>query len=198
MRQLTKGRTMKSYRLIAILAAVLFAAPAAAQVSPADTATLDAHNRERQNYPGVNPLRWSPELAGFAQEWANEAARQNRLQHRSDLTNNPLAPGKYVGENIFWGLGRAYQGADAVRDWISEKAFYNHAQDTGLACYNIPPSPPAPGCSPPADQSCGHFCQVIWSKTEFVGCGTKTAADGGVYIVCNYYPAGNFANQKPY
>src|SRR5690348_11932670 len=66
---------MQSYRLIAILAVVLFGAPAAAQLSPADI-FLDAHNAERQNYP-VSPLQWSPELAGYAQQWANELARRN-------------------------------------------------------------------------------------------------------------------------
>ena len=62
---------------------------------------LDAHNRERQNYPGVGPLQWSPELAQWAQEWAEGRAREGNINHRQDRTKNPFKPGEYVGENIF-------------------------------------------------------------------------------------------------
>jgi pathogenesis-related protein 1 len=190
---------MKIY-LTAILVTVLFAVPAAAQLSPTDQDTLNAHNAARRDV-GVSPLQWDTRLAEFAQQWANNLANRDIPLHRDDRTSNPVAPGQYVGETIFWGdpvPGGTYNGTDAVGAWVAEKSYYNYSLDMGLACYNIPPSPPAPGCSPPSGASCGHYCQVVWSNTQLVGCGKGTARDGTVYIVCNYYPSGNWANQKPY
>jgi pathogenesis-related protein 1 len=192
---------MKIYYLTAILVTVLFAAPAAAQLSQQDQLeTLNLHNQERLDVR-VPLLAWSTRMAGFAQGWANELARRDTGPvHRQDGTANPVAPGQPVGENIFWGInpGGTYSGADAARFWAREKAFYNNALDRGLACFNIPPTPPAPGCSPPSDSSCGHYCQIVWSNTSIVGCGRATARGGAVYVVCDYGPAGNFENQKPY
>jgi virginiamycin B lyase len=42
----------------------------------------DAHNTERQKYPGVGPLQWSRELEGFAQEWAQAVASGEKSGHR--------------------------------------------------------------------------------------------------------------------
>jgi pathogenesis-related protein 1 len=184
---------MKIQFLVPLAAtALLAAAPAVAQISPTDT--LAAHNAERQNYPGVGPLQWSTDLAQYAQAWAEYIAARDLAEHRQYTTDNPVAPGQYAGENIFWGDGRAYTGPDAVQNWISEKAWYNYSQDMGLGSAN----PPGPGCNAPANKACGHFTQVIWKDTQTVGCGRAVAVDGTVYIVCNYYPAGNYRGQKPY
>jgi tectonin-like protein/cysteine-rich secretory family protein len=165
---------------------------------------LDAHNRERQNYPGVGTLQWAPELAQWAQEWAEGRAREGNINHRQDTTKNPFRPGEYIGENIFSSGNTAATGADAVQWWIGEKEWYHHDQDDGMAgCCNQPP-----GCvivrDSPACRArngycyCGHFTQVIWKNAQYVGCGKATAANGWVYFVCNYYPAGNYRGQKPY
>ena len=183
---------MKIYRFIPILAVVLSAAPAAAQVDTIQT--LNAHNTERRNYPGVAPLQWSPELEQYAQAWANEIAARDSLDHRESTFDNPVAPGEYVGENLYWAFGTEGTGPEAVENWIAEKAWYNYEQDQGLGSY----TPPGPGCNAPPDQSCGHFTQVIWKDTQLVGCGRAVAGDGGVYVVCNYYPGGNIRDEKPY
>jgi uncharacterized protein YkwD len=60
---------MKTYRHIAAVAAMLSAAPALADMTPAEQqATLAAHNTERAMYPGVGALMWAPLLAQFAQQ----------------------------------------------------------------------------------------------------------------------------------
>jgi pathogenesis-related protein 1 len=185
---------MAIYRFIPMLLAGLLAAPALAQVSPA--AALAAHNAERQNYPGVGPLQWSPELAEYAQAWADTLATRDVGQHRPFTTDNPLAPGQPAGENLFWGYGLPYTVADAVQSWVAEKQWYHHDLDNGYGGWNQPP-----GCTPPANEPfCGHFTQVIWRDTQYVGCGQAQASAGArtTYIVCNYYPAGNFAGQRPY
>jgi hypothetical protein len=88
-------------------------------------------------------------------------------------------------------------GPAAVQAWIAEKQYYHRELDNGYGSQNQPP-----GCTPPPQSPyCGHFTQVVWSRTRLVGCGKATATPekgGRTYIVCNYYPAGNYANQFPY
>jgi pathogenesis-related protein 1 len=164
---------------------------------------LEAHNRERQNYPGVGPLQWSPELARWAQEWAEGRAKEGNINHRSpqNQTTNPFKTGEYLGENIY---SSSATGADAVQWWIDEKQWYHYNDDRDGTGSNSQP----PGCiivrdSPACRERqgycyCGHFTQVIWKNTQYVGCGKATAANGWVYFVCNYYPSGNITGQKPY
>ena len=183
---------MNIYRLIPLMAAVLFAAPASAQVS--STEALGAFNAERSMYPGVGPLQWSPELATYAQSWANHLAEIDRAEHRQIRSDNPLAPGVTAGETIAFTDFPPLTISNAVQLWINEKVFYHYDQDDGMAGYSSTP----PGCTAPAGASCGHFLQVIWKNTQSVGCGSATAADGSIYIVCNYIPSGLFSGQKPY
>ena len=128
--------TAESVLAIPMLIAGLFATPAFAQAPVHDQGvsaqdTLAAHNAERQNYPGVGPLQWSPELEGYAQRWANRIATIDRGEHRELTTDNPLAPGQYVGENLFWTDGPDNTGPDAVTNWIAEKQWYHYDQDNG-------------------------------------------------------------------
>lgn len=44
---------------------------------------------------------------------------------------------------------------------------------------------------------CGHYTQVVWKNSRYVGCGKAMAANGTLYYVCNYYPAGNTGG-RPY
>ena len=154
---------------------------------------LAAHNSERKNYPGVSALQWAPELAQWAQDWAQTlATTDSGGRHRPNQQINPFRPGEYVGENIFWSYGPA-SGDGAVRNWIDEKQWYHYDQDNGMASSNQPQ-----GCTAPSGKFCGHFTQVIWKNTQYVGCGTAKSVSGTEYYVCNYYPSGNWQGQKPY
>jgi hypothetical protein len=42
--------------------------------------------------------------------------------------------------------------------------------------------------------STGHYTQVMWASTRFVGCGYTVS--GGT--LCNYFPAGNYVGQVPF
>ena len=196
---------MKMLFCVGMRAAVLFAIPALADIAPTEQAAmLTAHNNERTNTgPGEAPLAWSTGLATYAQAWAQALATQDQaLAHRdqspnrADFTiNNPLYPGQSLGENIFGSTSPddGTLGAAAVTSWISEKQFYNYAADDGNGAAGSPP-----GCTAPDGSSCGHYTQVVWSATTMVGCGKATSASGWTFVVCNYYPAGNFIGQKPY
>jgi pathogenesis-related protein 1 len=152
---------------------------------------VDAHNEERRHYFGGGVLQWSPELEGYAQEWAQTLASRDSPSHRQDQRNNPFRPGEGLGENIYYeGPSRGSTGVNAVRWFISEKQWYHYDQDDGRMGQ-------PPGCTAPLNNSCGHFTQVIWKNTQYVGCGKAISASDTVYYVCNYYPPGN-SGGKPY
>lgn len=41
----------------------------------------------------------------------------------------------------------------------------------------------------------GHFTQVIWKNSKFLGQGAAKSINNTVYVVCNYDPPGNIIGQ---
>jgi pathogenesis-related protein 1 len=171
------------------------AAPSRGLSAAEELETLAAHNSERQNYSsyGVGPLQWSHELAWYAREWAQKLADEASMVHRpNNGRDNPFKSNEPVGENIY---GAASSGAQAVQSWASEKQWYHYDLDDGMASATNA----GPGCTASPPQTwCGHFTQVVWKNTQYVGCGRASAPNGSGRFICNYYPAGNYRNQKPY
>ena len=143
---------------------------------------LDAHNAYRADV-GAPALKWSTDLAAYAQAWANELAanRSCNVQHRPSDENDPWKQ-KY-GENIYWGGGTNWTptALDAVADWGDEKNNFD-----------------ANTCGCKGGAACGHYTQMVWKNTTMVGCGVTKCPDGNVIVVCNYDPAGNVMGEKPY
>ncbi|GLJ27027.1 hypothetical protein SUGI_0529840 [Cryptomeria japonica] len=131
---------------------------------------LDPHNMARSQV-GVSPLVWDDTVASYAQNYANQRKGDCALKHSG---------GEY-GENLFWGSGKEYTPADAVRLWVDEKQYYNYNSNS---------------CA--QGQQCGHYTQVIWKNTKRVGCARVKCNDGDIFITCNYDPPGNFNGQRPY
>jgi pathogenesis-related protein 1 len=147
--------------------------------TPAEAlAALDHHNKVR-NDVGVPPLTWSPELAAFAQAWADHLAHDKGcdMQHRP---RSGQWQQKY-GENIFWGMGARYTLLSASTSWYSEIKDYKHGP---ISDVNWPVA--------------GHYTQMVWSTTTEVGFGVATCRDGATIIVANYSPSGNYWGQKAY
>ena len=139
-------------------------------MSSADArAVLDAHNQARAQV-GVKPLVWNTELAAIASIYATKLARTGQFKHSGQRS---------YGENLFMGTAGAYGPVDGVRAWIGESRDYDYNVNHGHG------------------KPVGHYTQVVWSGTTAVGCG-QAVGHGSMWMVCNYYPAGNIVGQRPY
>jgi len=129
---------------------------------------LDAHNSVRARV-GVPSLSWSPQLAAYAQVWANSLLARNEFGHRQRV--------KY-GENLFAITGVTASPAHVVAEWAAEYDEYDYRTNR---------------CS----GACGHYTQIVWGETKQLGC--AVARGGGREVsVCNYDPAGNWVGRRPY
>jgi pathogenesis-related protein 1 len=128
---------------------------------------LISHNAIRSDLK-LPPLRWSNELAAFAQKWANTLLREKRLRH------NPESP---YGENIF-ASGAGSTASMAVMEWAAESRDYEYRAN---ACKG----------------DCGHYTQIVWRETSRVGCGVARDSQREVWV-CSYDPPGNYRGEWPY
>nr|UKH47132.1 pathogenesis-related protein 1 [Gerbera jamesonii] len=140
-----------------------------AQNSPQDF--LDAHNAARAQV-GVGAMMWDDRVASFAQNYANQRQGDCQLIHSQ---NGPY------GENLATGSGFEFTGLDAVNLWVSELADYDYNSNT---------------CAP--QKICGHYTQVVWSKSVRLGCARVQCNNGAWFVTCNYDPPGNVVGEKPY
>lgn len=130
---------------------------------------VSQHNVYRKQLK-IEPLKYSEECAVYAQKWANYLALNNKgLSHSKT---------KKYGENCYWSSSKAFE-IKVVDRWGDEKSTFNKVKRTYSA-------------------GSGHYSQMVWRDTKFLGTGMAIAADGSEYWVCTYYPAGNFIGRKAY
>ncbi len=137
---------------------------------------VDYHNEKRKE-AGTRPLRWSPELARYAQERAETIAKTGQMTHL------PARQNRY-GENLAQG-GRG--GGDsgftvrhACESWYAEKA----KMPTDARVLN----------SALFQRGVGHYTQMIWHESTHVGAGKAHFHKDGMamtVVVCCYDPRGN-------
>ncbi|XP_055536908.1 Golgi-associated plant pathogenesis-related protein 1-like [Wyeomyia smithii] len=133
-------------------------------------AVLEAHNRLRARH-SASPLTLNASMSQYAQEWANNLASRNTMQHRS---NN-----RY-GENLYASFGKAeITGEEAVQSWYDEIKYYRFGQS-----------------NPGNFSQVGHFTQLVWKGSRQLGVG-KARNGNNIYVVCNYDPPGNYSGQYP-
>jgi len=137
---------------------------------------LDFHNMVRADV-GSPKLKWSEDLARYAQLWADQLAAQCKLEHRP---SSGRWKQKY-GENIFWGDGEEYKALQASESWYSEIKDYKYGKINNTNWYKT-----------------GHYTQMVWKNTTHVGMGMAVCKDGAILIVANYNPSGNYMGEKPY
>ncbi|XP_054465677.1 LOW QUALITY PROTEIN: peptidase inhibitor 16-like [Anoplopoma fimbria] len=121
------------------------------------------------------PLRWDPSLKVIAEGYAAKCI----WNHNPDLED--------TGENLFAGTGPP-DLRDALEKWFLEHLDYNFHNNS---------------CD--EDKMCGHYTQMVWADTHRVGCAIHLCNNmEGLdwervsFLVCNYYPAGNYEDQRPF
>jgi uncharacterized protein YkwD len=129
---------------------------------------VGAHNQLRSQV-GVPALRWSRDLAGYAQAWANRLAREDRLYHHA----HPV-----YGENLFLIDGGRTRAANVVASWADERRIYDYRTNS-------------------CGGRCGHYTQIIWKATAQVGCARAESGNTQVWV-CEYNPPGNIVGERPY
>ena len=124
---------------------------------------------------GSPPLEWDCSLAEGAQAWAEKLAKTGSFRHSS---------GNY-GENLYmymsFGMAPNASLKDAVLTWYSEKKNFVYGKDGWCKEGTV----------------CGHYTQLVWKSTKKIGCG-KAISGNNVYIVCRFYPPGNWLGKQPY
>ncbi|GJM96506.1 hypothetical protein PR202_ga13346 [Eleusine coracana subsp. coracana] len=150
------------------------ASPATNSSSNTTTASeyLAPHNQARAAV-GVPPLRWSADLAAAAAAKVM-VQRQQAGCAFADMGGSPY------GANQGWASYRA-RPAEVVASWVAQGKFYSHGNNT---------------CA--AGRQCGTYTQVVWRRTQEVGCAQATCAAGATLTLCLYNPHGNVQGQSPY
>lgn len=133
---------------------------------------LERHNQYR-GLLELPPLEWSDELAAYAQDWADHLAETGCGLMHSD--------GSY-GENIYWTSGKASE-EDVVDYWAKEMEYFNDEN---------------PIFEKDKLNKYGHYTQIIWRDTKFMGAGKAICSNGNQIWVCVYDPAGNIIDEPVY
>lgn len=174
---------MRTGWITAALAAPLFViagsgVSAERPVNPFAQALLAEHNRARGEV-GVPPLAWSSKLAGEAQVWADRLASEGRMRH------SPKDESGGAGENLWMGSAGYYSPQVMVGAFVDEKRIYQHVPfGTDVSTTG-------------RWQDVGHYTQVVWRGTQEVGCAVAHNASDD-FLVCRYFPAGNWWGQVAY
>jgi pathogenesis-related protein 1 len=113
-------------------------------------------------------MKWSSELARAAAWYANFSVNECVFEHSRPYLKMPVGYGENLASAF---INVAYDDATPIRSisdvmnaWVeSEQNLYN---------------PDTKQCHP--DDMCGHFTQVMWKASEWVGCATarSTACRG--------------------
>jgi uncharacterized protein YkwD len=125
---------------------------------------IDEHNKYRKLHR-VDPLLHDPDLSKYSQIHADKIASQDVLNYSDCRLDD-----KQIGENI--AVGASMTAKTATDIWYDEVREYNFDS----AGFNM---------------NTGHFTQVVWKDTRYMGIGIAVSQSGTCYIVSNYYPPGN-------
>ena len=128
---------------------------------------LEYHNKYRKIHHAP-PLKLNKEICSIAENYAKTlATKLGCLQHSENIYR-----GEELGENLYACFGMEATGKEISNHWYNEIKKYNFNGDW--------------------QSGCGHFTQMVWKETKEVGFGKWKDKSGQIYVVANYYPAGNF------
>ena len=85
--------------------------------------------------------------------------------------------GDYVGQNLYMCYGISDTiGSDCVNMWYGEVDEYDF-NNQGFS------------------MDTGHFTQVVWKSVKKIGLGVTCDSEEKCYVVCHYYPSGNYEGE---
>ncbi|KAM8829623.1 uncharacterized protein ACB058_018165 [Synchiropus picturatus] len=140
---------------------------------------VELHNHYRgvvsPSASAMMPLKWDANLKLIAENYAAKCI----WSHNPELED--------TGENLFAGTGQL-DLREAMEKWFLERLNYNYSNNS---------------CE--EDMLCGHYTQMVWADTHRVGCAFHLCNmmeglgwEKVSFLVCNYYPAGNYEEERPY
>ncbi|XP_072223166.1 peptidase inhibitor 16-like [Leuresthes tenuis] len=140
---------------------------------------VELHNHYRglvsPSASAMLPLKWDPNLKVVAEGYAAKCI----WNHNPELED--------TGENLFAGTG-PLDLREALEKWFLENLKYDYHNNS---CHE--------------DEMCGHYTQMVWAGTHKVGCAFHRCEtmeglgwDRVSFLVCNYFPAGNYEDELPY
>uniref|UniRef100_A0A915KY01 SCP domain-containing protein n=1 Tax=Romanomermis culicivorax TaxID=13658 RepID=A0A915KY01_ROMCU len=158
---------------------------------------LDEHNQFRRqvaagkmkNQPAgdIPDLVWDMDLAKKAQTFANTCPNGHNpnRKFKDGMVGENYAAGTNLGDpakNIKQGIGMwndEYKKYRYPGGFSMQTGHYTQLADSNSILYI-------------------QFLQrIVWADSKYLGCGIAVCR-GFYYLICNYYPAGNFNNQPPY
>ncbi|KAM7410748.1 hypothetical protein PAMA_020946 [Pampus argenteus] len=140
---------------------------------------VELHNHYRgQVSPSASamlPLRWDSSLKVIAEGYAAKCI----WNHNPELEE--------TGENLYANTA-TLDLRGALEKWFLEHLYYDYQNNS---------------CD--EEKMCGHYTQMVWADTHRVGCALHlcNSMEGlewerVYFLVCNYYPAGNYEGERPY
>jgi len=166
----------------------------------------------------MQKLQWSDALADVASEWSSKCKFEHRqnskvesdhcaqalASRKSQIDFDGYKSGSSCGENL------AASGAGPSWSMFATNGATGKQQDFGMAgmIENGWSKEEADkfdlGDGWKFGHGTGHFTQVVWGATRYVGCGIsycsgKTGADPSwmrALLTCNYFPPGNYNGQR--
>jgi len=130
----------------------------------------------------MEKMLWNDALATAAQGYAEECTwghGQPKWIGDLEIDGSPLSE-ETVGQNMFRGANDRFDWKNATNLWFNERVDYHYATTT---------------CN--KGKECGHYTQLVWSTSKHIGCGWHKCPHKD-FIICNYFPPGNWKGEKPY
>eukprot|EP01084_Bolivina_argentea_P147311 257769_1 len=172
----------------------------------------------------MNSLIWDDGLASVAQTYAESCPeghnddRYFQIKNERDANNTKWGTPNGATFSAAWCGSPSWNSTDETcipigENWMAYSVAYTLSSiltqiETGwwdeytIWSYGMTSA----GCAPNGTHtSCGHYTQMAWANTRYVGCGYVNGCSNVGWIwdgifVCNYFPVGNFngASYPPY
>lgn len=164
---------------------------------------VNTHNQMRNAVAGgkfgqpsaanMRKIKWSKRLATRAQAWADDLTVNGPAHPPSSVSGSCFYEfGERVGQNVAssWGssdISDEYMIKTGIQKWFDEYQYFSPSQVSNFATVKE------------NGEDVGHYTQVAWGETEYIGCGIANKPDKKRrYLVCNYGIGGNMKGSAMY